>query len=66
MARVRVIARGAGVRTSRMTSARGLARLIVRPRRVGVVRFAVRGGSRCVKRVAVRRGSTAFIPLRRS
>jgi hypothetical protein len=66
MARVRVVARGAGVRTSRLTNARGLARLIVRPRRVGTVRFAVRGSSLCVKRVAVRRGSTAFIPLRTS
>jgi hypothetical protein len=63
MAGVRVVARGAGVRRSRVTSARGLARLIVRPRRVGIVRFAVPASSRCVKRVAVRRGRTVFRPL---
>lgn len=61
MARVRVVARGAGVRTSRMTSARGVARFVVRPRRVGIVRFAVRGSSRCVKRVAVRRARTVSL-----
>jgi hypothetical protein len=64
MAGVRVVARGAGVRRSRVTSARGLARLIVRPRRLGVVRFAVPASPECVKRVAVRRGRTVFRPLR--
>jgi hypothetical protein len=55
MAGVRVIARGAGVRSSRITNARGLVRFLVRPRRAGVVRFAVpAAGSRCVRRVVVR------------
>jgi hypothetical protein len=64
MAGVRVVARGAGVRRSRITSARGLARFIVRPRRVGILRFAVPASSRCVNRVAVRPGPTVFLPLR--
>ncbi len=64
MAGVRVVARGAGVRASRITSARGFSRFIVRPRRVGTVRFAVPASSRCVKRVAVRPGRTVFLPLR--
>ena len=55
MAGVRVVARGAGVRSSRITNARGLVRFLVRPRRAGVVRFAVpAAGSRCARQVVVR------------
>jgi hypothetical protein len=62
MAGVRVVARGAGVRSSRITNARGLVRFLVRPRRAGVLRFAVRNSSRCVRRVAVRGARTALLP----
>jgi hypothetical protein len=62
MAGMRVVARGAGVRISRITNVRGLARLIVRPRRPGFVRFAVPGSSRCARRVAVRGVRTVVLP----
>jgi hypothetical protein len=63
MAGVRVVARGAGVRTSRITNARGLVRFLVRPQRAGVVRFAVPASSRCAKRVIVRGAHTRTVVL---
>ncbi|MDQ3866839.1 MAG: hypothetical protein M3304_08415, partial [Actinomycetota bacterium] len=51
MRRVRVIARGAGVRTGARTGAAGYARLTLRPQRVGVIRIRVVGSTRCVARV---------------
>jgi hypothetical protein len=62
MAGVRVVARGAGVRTSRVTNGRGWARLVVRPRRTGVVRFTVAGGAHCARRVVVRGVRTIVKP----
>jgi hypothetical protein len=62
MAGVRVVARGAGIRSSRVTNARGLVRFLVRPRRAGVVRFAVPASPRCAKRVAVRGVRTVVLP----
>ncbi len=62
MAGVRVAARGAGVRSSRITNARGFVRFLVRPRRVGVVRFAVPASSRCARRVTVRGVRTVVLP----
>jgi hypothetical protein len=62
MAGVRVVARGAGVRSSRSTNARGLVRFLVRPHRAGVVRFAVPASSRCARRVNVRGVRTVVVP----
>jgi len=62
MAGVRVVARGAGVRSSRITNARGFVRFLVRPRRTGVVRFAVPASSRCARRVTVRGVRTVVLP----
>jgi hypothetical protein len=62
IAGVRVVARGAGVRSSRVTNARGVARLVVRPRRAGFVRVTVPGSPRCVRRIAVRGARTVFQP----
>jgi hypothetical protein len=59
---MRVVARGAGVRTSRITNARGLVRFLVRPRRAGVVSFAVPASPRCAKRVTVRGVRTVVLP----
>lgn len=53
MAGVRVVARGAGVRTAARTNGRGYARLSLRPRRAGVVRIAVARSTRCVARLGV-------------
>jgi uncharacterized repeat protein (TIGR01451 family) len=53
MAGVRVVARGAGVRTSARTNAAGVARLVVRPRRAGAIAFRVAGFPRCMARVGV-------------
>jgi hypothetical protein len=53
MANRRVVARGAGVLRFGRTNARGVVRLVVRPRRAGVVRFSVPGAPRCARRVAV-------------
>ena len=50
-ARRRVMARGAGVSTSATTGRMGFARLVVRPRRLGVIRFYVPRSARCVRRV---------------
>ena len=55
MSKIRVVARAAGVRASGVTNERGVARFLVRPRRAGVVRFAVPGSSSCVRQVRVRR-----------
>jgi hypothetical protein len=62
MAGVRVVARGAGVRSSRVTNVRGLVRFLVRPRRAGIVSFAVPGSPRCAKRVTVRGVRTVVLP----
>jgi len=53
MAGKRVVARGAGVLRSGRTNARGVVRLVVQPRRAGIVRFSVPGAPRCAKRLAV-------------
>ena len=53
MPRVRVIARGAGVRASAITGATGYARMSVRPRSSGVLTVRVVGSTRCVKRMGV-------------
>ena len=53
MAGVRVIARGAGVRTSARTGPAGYARLTLRPRRPGVIRIRVAGSAVCVARIGV-------------
>jgi hypothetical protein len=54
MAGVRVIARGAGVRTSARTNTLGVARLVLRPRSAGVVRLRALGSTRCVARLVAR------------
>ena len=53
MAGVRVIARGAGVRTSARTGPAGYARLTFRPRRAGVIRIRAAGSTVCVARIGV-------------
>ena len=53
MAGVRVIARGAGVRTAATTGSAGDARAIMRPRRPGVITVRVEGSVRCVRRIGV-------------
>lgn len=53
MARVRVIARGPGVRTSAVTSRAGYARLTFTPRSAGVITIRVAGSTRCAKRLGV-------------
>jgi hypothetical protein len=59
VAGAKVVARGAGVRSSRVTNGNGLARFVVRPRRAGVLRFAVPNSSGCARRVVVRGVRTA-------
>jgi hypothetical protein len=54
MAGRRVIARGAGVNVAARTNAAGVARLTIRPRSAGVVRFRVAGTTACVARVTVK------------
>ena len=61
VAAMRVVARGAGVRTSGVTNVQGVTRLLVRPRRAGVVSFAVPNSPPCVGRLAVR-GRAAVLP----
>jgi hypothetical protein len=53
MARVRVIARGPGIRTGARTNANGVVALSIRPRSAGVVRFSVPGSTRCVLRLGI-------------
>jgi hypothetical protein len=47
----RVLVRGAGVRTSARTNAAGVARVTVRARSGGVIRFRVVGSIRCGARM---------------
>ncbi len=54
MAGVRVVARGAGIRTSRVTNGHGAVRFVLRPRRAGVIRFAVPASARCARAIVVR------------
>ncbi len=54
MAGVRVVASGAGLRASRVTNGHGAVRFVLRPRRAGVIRFAVPGSGRCMRASVVR------------
>jgi Bacterial Ig-like domain (group 3) len=54
MAGIRVIVRGAGVRTSGRTNTLGVARLVIRPRAAGVVRLRVVGSAQCVAKLVAR------------
>jgi hypothetical protein len=54
MAGVRVVVRGAGIRSSRVTNGHGAVRFHLRPRRAGVIRFAVPGSARCARAIVVR------------
>ena len=54
MAGQRVLARGAGVNVAARTNAAGVARLTIRPRSAGVIRFRVAGTTACTAQMRVR------------
>jgi hypothetical protein len=58
-AKIRVTARGAGVRTLATTTARGYAVLILKPARAGFITVRVGASGSCAQRIAViaRRGA---------
>jgi uncharacterized membrane protein len=52
----RVLAQGAGVKTSGKTNRSGVVTFVIRPTRLGIVRFRVVGSQRCTAQLTVRSG----------
>jgi hypothetical protein len=53
MARKRVTVRGVGVATAGRTNAAGIVRIVIRPRRTGVLQIRVQGEAACSARLGV-------------